>query len=115
VTGSVGASGIDIVNPSEVSESCGAGTRLKRIAPSALAADLPRSAPLTVALMQGWRRAENTVLDNCRRYSHTQSVDVDDYVSSWSTNLAGWRTSVFSFCCKEQARPADPWRALAGV
>lgn len=44
----------------KVSESCCAGTRLKCIGPSALAADLPRSGPLTVALMQGSRKAENT-------------------------------------------------------
>lgn len=35
------------------------------MAPSALAADLPRSWGLTVALMQGETKAENTMLDHC--------------------------------------------------
>lgn len=37
-------------------------------APSALAADLPRSWGLTVALMQGETKAENMMLDDCGWY-----------------------------------------------
>lgn len=49
------------------------------MAPSALAADLPRSWGLPVALMQGEVEAENTMLDGCGWYWRRQ-VDVDDDV-----------------------------------
>lgn len=49
------------------------------MAPSALAADLPRSWGLTVALMQGETEAENTMLDDYGWYWR-QRVDVDDDV-----------------------------------
>lgn len=63
-------------------------------APSALAADLPRSEALTVALMQGYRKAENTALDDRGRYSQPKA-DVDDYVSPYQPGwLAGSPTDL---------------------
>lgn len=67
-------------------------------APSALAADLPRSEALTVALMQGCRKAENTALrwmivDGIRSQkwmSTTTLVHTRDWLAGSPTDLTGW-------------------------
>lgn len=55
------------------------------MAPSALAADLPRSWGLTVALMQGETKAENTMLDH--------GIGANKWMSTTTlgqTRQAGW-------------------------
>lgn len=69
--GSTGASGIDIANPSEESESCGAGTRLKCITPL-VGTDSGADA-------RGDKGREHNA---CLRYGR-QQVDVDDDVTDW--------------------------------
>lgn len=69
------------------------------MAPSALAADLPRSWGLTVALMQGEVEAENTMLDGCGWYWRRQSgrrrrrrLDLDQpgWLAGWLAYWPGW-------------------------
>lgn len=59
-------------------------------APSALAADLPRSWRLTVALMQGETKAENMMLDDCGWYWRQQVDVVDDVGLDQPGWLSGW-------------------------
>lgn len=78
------------------------------MAPSALAADLPRSWGLTVALMQGETKAENIMLDHCgwywrqqsgcRRRRYTCSSDQPGWLAGWLADWYGWLDGWVVFC-----------------